>query len=223
MRIDILTHGLPVVKNQLVAEILFEPGQVGTVGMSKVEEICHRCHPVIDVLPFRESKIGIVIASCNGFSSATLEMLACLRRRIAELGSVVVSEQTYSGETDAEATVQRLSECRAEMLVMVGMPVPGEKGWPADRIVSLSGGSTAIGQISLMPISQESNSDLVPVLCLSGSVLNDRGLIADVMVPRFLAGLHVCPGEGGREYDRAGNVFPPVQRMMPGSRTGIDV
>ena len=58
MRIDILAHGSPVVKNQLVAEIWFEPGQVGTVGLSKVEEICHRCHPVIDVLPFRESKIA---------------------------------------------------------------------------------------------------------------------------------------------------------------------
>jgi hypothetical protein len=74
-----------------------------------------------------------------------------------------------------------------------------------------------------MPISGEENSDFVPVLCLSGSVLNDRGLIADVLVPRFLAGMHAYMGEGGRGYDRTEDVFPPVQRMMPGSRTDFDV
>ena len=223
VRVDILAHGLPVVKNQLVAEIWFEPGQVGTVGLSKVEEICHRCHPVIDVLPFRESKIGILTLSRHGLSPAILEILVSLRRRIAELGSVVAGEQTLVGDMDAEVAVQRLSECDVDMLVMIGMPNPEVKGWLTGRIVTLSGHSTTSGQISLMPISQEGNSDFVPVLRLSGSVLNDRGLITDVLVPRFLAGMHAYPGEGGREYDRMGNVFPPVQRMMPGSRTEINV
>lgn len=211
MRIDILAHGLPVVKNQLVAEIWFEPGQVGTAGLSRAEEICHRCHPVIDVLPFRESKVGILIVSRHGIVPALLEILASLRRRIAELGSLVVGELTLNGEMDAETVVRWLSESGADMLVMVGTPAPGEKDWLADRFVTPSGQSTTLGQISLMPVFREGKSDPVPVLRLSGQILEDRGLVAEILIPRFLAGVHANPEEDGREYDRAGN-FPRLFR-----------
>lgn len=205
MRIDILAHGLPVVKNQLVAEIWLEPGQVGTAELNRAEEICHRCHPVIDVLPFRESKIGILIVFRHGLVPALLEILASLRRRIAELGSAVVGELTLNGGLDAETVARWLSESGADMLVLVGTPASGEKGWLADRFVTPNGQPITHGQISLMPVYREGRSDPVPVLCLPGPILEDRGVISELLIPRFLAGVQVNPEEDGREYDRTGN------------------
>ncbi len=204
VRIDILGQGAPVVKNQLVAEIRFDPGQAGTGVLNRLEEICHGCHPVIDVLPFRESKIGLLNVQRHG-ENRQVEILASLRRRVAELGSVFAGERSVNAGCDIGEVQRWLAARGIDMLILLAAQPPEAESW-LTYADGMPGVASSSGEILPAKERQQTQGDSIPVLLLSDAVLRDWRLIADVLVPRFLAGLEMPEGEDGREYGRVGRV-----------------
>ena len=206
VRIDILGQGTPVAKNQLVAEIRFDPGQAGSGLLNRLEEICHRCHPVIDILPFRESKIGLLSVQRHGEYPREVEILAGLRRRVAELGSVFAGELSVDAGSGRDEVEPWLAARGIDMLLLVGDASPETESWVtyADR---RPGGDHGAGEMLPARGQQQTGGGFIPVLWLPAAVLQDWRLIADVLVPLFLAGLEMPEGEDGREYGRAGRLY----------------
>ncbi|KAB2891860.1 MAG: hypothetical protein F9K32_02650 [Desulfobulbaceae bacterium] len=78
-----------------------------------------------------------------------------------------------------------------------------EDGLGGDDETGVRIAASAAGCGILMPEIEDGGVRMV--LRLPGPILEDRGLIVEILIPRFLAGVHANPEEDGREYDRTGN------------------
>lgn len=218
IRINVLAVEQPVVKNQLVAEIWLELAQAADGTINRAEEICRRCRPVIDVLPFNRSRVGILTAPCPGSPRCLKETVAAVQGRCIELGCEIVFEIALHGGLEADLTaIGRFIDSGTDLLIGIGFP---EVDGSFIAEIRKAGGELTMTDRSLAGrLVWRGQSDAVPVLWLPSAVMGKPRLVADMVVPRFLAGLNDCRMQNGDE-GREDNVLPACSGVTPADGQG---
>ena len=200
IRINFLALEQAVVKNQLVAEIWLELAQAAEGTISRIEEVCRRYRPVIDVRPFTRSRVGILTATGGGSPRGLKETIAAVQGCCIDFGCEIVFEIALHGclENDL-AVIGRFIGGGTDVLIGIGFP-EADASFIAE--VTKAGGELTMADRSAGKLVWRGHNDAVPVLWLPPSVMNDRRSVADRIVPRFLAGLNDCwleDGDAGRK------------------------
>lgn len=213
IRINVLAVEQLVVKNQLIAEMWLEPAPAGEGALNRIEEFCRRCRPVIDVQPFNRSRVGILTAPCPGSPRRLKETVAAVQGRCIELGCEIVFEIALQGGLKADLEViGRFIDSGTDMLIGIGFPEV-DASFIAE--IKKAGGELTMVDRSLAgKLVWRDQNDAVPVLWLSSSVMDNRRLIADMVVPRFLTGLNDCRMQDG-DAGRIENVLPACSGVRP--------
>lgn len=203
IRISVLAGEQLVVKNQLVAEMWLELSQAADGTTNRIEEFCRRYHPVIDVRPCSRSRVGILSTIGPETSRCLKKTIAAVQGRCTELGCEIVFEIALHGGLEADlAVISRFIDSGTDLLIGMGFP---EVDASFIAAVTKAGGELTMADRTLagMLVWRDHNS-AVPVLWLPPSVMGNRGLVVDTIVPRFLAGLNDCRkqdgDEGGEEH-----------------------
>ena len=150
--------------------------------------------PVIEVLPFRPFKVGMVTTGNEVYSGRIKDAFGpVLRQKFESLGSSILG-QSFSDDS-IEMTVQGIRNFIAQGADMVvctgGMSVDPDDRTPAairaagGKVVTY-GAPTFPGAMFLLAY-----IDNIPVLGLPGCVMYHRASIFDLVVPRLLAGVSV--------------------------------
>lgn len=160
--------------------------------ISRLENTVDR--PVIEVLPFRPFRVGVVTTGNEVYSGRIKDAFGpVIRQKFENLGSSILG-QTFSDDS-IEMTVQRIRDFLAQGADMVvctgGMSVDPDDRTPAairaagGKVVTY-GAPTFPGAMFLL-----AHIDNIPVLGLPGCVMYHRASIFDLVVPRILAGIPV--------------------------------
>jgi len=189
IRINVLALEQPVVKNQLVAEMRMELAQAADGTINRIEEFCRRYRPVIDVRPCNRSRVGILSTIGPETSRCLKETVAAVQDRCIELGCEIVFEIALHGGLEADLAVfGRFVDSGTDLLIGIGFPEVDVSFLAA--VTQAGGEMTMAGRSLAGKLVWRDHNDAVPVLWLPPSVMDNRGLVADTIVPRFLAGLN---------------------------------
>ena len=158
--------------------------------------------PIIDVLPLRRAKVGVVTTGSEVFYGRIQDAFGpVLRKKFAALGSTVVGQTLTSDEVPMTAgAIRDFLEQGADLIVVTG----GMSVDPDDRTptaIRASGAEVASygapvypGAMFLLAYAQGA-AGRVPVLGLPGCVMYHKASIFDLIVPRLLAGLEVSAAD----------------------------
>lgn len=186
-----LNGNIMVEKGEAVAGTRVIPLVVKDWQVKKVEEVCGRNFPVIQVLPLKPLKAGIVTTGSEVFYGRISDKFGpAVRKKFEELGCSVM-DQIFSKD-DPEmiaASIKKLAEEGAEIITVTGgMSVDPDDVTPAGIKMSGAdiisyGAPTLPGAMFLLSYMGD-----IPVLGLPGCVMYSKRTIFDLVLPRLLAG-----------------------------------
>ena len=189
-----VTKGRPVAGTRVV------PLMIEDEKLRQLESLVIR--PIIDVLPLRRAKVGVVTTGSEVFYGRIQDAFGpVLRKKFAALGSTVVGQTLTSDEVPMTAgAIRDFLEQGADLIVVTG----GMSVDPDDRTptaIRASGAEVASygapvypGAMFLLAYAQGA-AGRVPVLGLPGCVMYHTASIFDLIVPRLLAGLEVSAAD----------------------------
>jgi hypothetical protein len=182
----------PAVKGQVVAEVTIISRLEGDGRLREVETICHDHRPIIDVLPFRQCRVGVVVTDTVGAIDRHGKRInPLLQEKFMALGSSVIGQEwVYEDAAVIAAAIRRLIATGADMIVCAGGQAPVESNDQIAIAVRASGGRFIAGDSTTLPEKRCFCAWIgaIPVLSLPGTVLHRRKSVFDLVVPRFLAG-----------------------------------
>ncbi len=180
------------VKGQVVAQVTIISRLEGDGRLREVETICHDHRPIIDVLPFRQCRVGMVVTDTIGAIDRHGKRInPILQEKFMALGSSVIGQEwVYEEAAVIAAAIRRLIAVGADMIVCAGGQVPAKTNDQIAIAVRASGGRFIAGDSTTLPEKSCFCAWIgaIPVLRLPGSVLHRRKSVFDLVVPRFLAG-----------------------------------
>lgn len=154
--------------------------------------------PVIEVLPLRRAKIGVVTTGSEVYYGRIQDAFGpVLRKKFVSLGSTVLGQTLTSDEVPMTAgAIRDYLEQGADLIVVTGgMSVDPDDRTPTAirasgaEVVSY-GAPVYPGAMFLLGYAQGA-AGRVPVLGLPGCVMYHKASIFDLIVPRLLAGVAV--------------------------------
>ncbi|QCC84857.1 molybdopterin-binding protein [Desulfovibrio desulfuricans] len=189
-----VTKGRPVAGSRVV------PLMIEDEKLRQLESLV--TGPVIEVLPLRRAKVGVVTTGSEVFYGRIQDAFGpVLRKKFAALGSAVVGQTLTSDEVSMTAgAIRDFLEQGADLIVVTG----GMSVDPDDRTptaIRASGAEVASygapvypGAMFLLAYAQGA-AGRVPVLGLPGCVMYHKASIFDLIVPRLLAGIEVTSAD----------------------------
>jgi molybdopterin biosynthesis enzyme len=197
-------HSLQLVdKGTTVAGTRVVPLLIAEERLREAEGLCKE--PVMEVLPLRPMRIGIVTTGSEIYSGRIQDAFGpVLREKFAALGSQVLGQRFTSD--DVALTSGAIADFAAEGADMVvvtgGMSVDPDDRTPsairaAGARVITYGAPVYPGAMFLLAMLPVAGTD-VPVLGLPGCVMYHRASIFDLIVPRLMAGLPVTAADVAR-------------------------
>jgi hypothetical protein len=183
-----VANGRPVAGTRVVPLVTDE------ATVAAAEAVCAEAGPrahLVDVLPLRPAKVGLVITGSEIFHGRIPDKFGpVVRRKFSELGSTVLGQALTSDRVDLTvAAILDLAARGADLVVCTGgMSVDPDDQTPASirasgaRVVAY-GSPTFPGAMFLLAYLGE-----VPVLGLPGCVMYHRASVFDLVAPRLLAG-----------------------------------
>ncbi len=189
-----------VTKGRSVAGARVVPLMIEDEKLRQLESSVHR--PVIEVLPLRRAKVGVVTTGSEVFYGRIQDAFGpVLRKKFAALGSTVVGQTLTSDEVSMTAgAIRDFLEQGADFIVVTGgMSVDPDDRTPtairASGAEVLSYGAPVYpGAMFLLAYAQGA-AGRVPVLGLPGCVMYHKASIFDLIVPRLLAGIEVTAAD----------------------------
>jgi len=189
-----------VVKGRSVAGARVVPLIIEDAKLRRLEALVER--PVIEVLPLRRAKVGVVTTGSEVFYGRIQDAFGpVLRKKFAALGSTVVGQTLTSDEVPmtAGAIVDFLEQGADLIVVTGGMSVDPDDRTPS--AIRASGAEVASygapvypGAMFLLAYAVGA-AGRVPVLGLPGCVMYHKASIFDLIVPRLLAGIEVTAAD----------------------------
>ena len=156
-----------------------------------VEDICRDNFPIIEIKPFAQLKVGMIITGSEVFTGRIKDKFGpVVKRKFKELGSHVFREILVSD--DRNMTVKAIHDLVADGAQMIaltgGMSVDPDDQTPAS--IRAAGGRVVAYGAPVLPgaMFMISFLDNIPVIGLPGCVMYHRASIFDLIVPRLLAG-----------------------------------
>ena len=188
-----------VEKGRMLAGTRVIPLTVPESTVKSVEDCCREAaSPLLDVLPFKEHRVGIVTTGSEVYHGRVKDAFGpVLHKKFSAWGSVIHSQEIVPDTTDV--TVAAINKAIADgadfICVTGGMSVdPDDKTPAAIRAVGCEiityGAPVFPGAMFMLGY-----LDNIPVLGLPGCVMYHRASIFDLIVPRILAGLRVSSRE----------------------------
>lgn len=158
--------------------------------------------PVIEVLPLRKLRVGIVTTGSEIFYGRIQDAFGpVLQKKFADLGSTVMGQTLTGDEIESTAAaIMAFATTGAQMIVVTGgMSVdPDDRSPAAIRAtgarIECYGAPVYPGAMFLLSYLAGPCGD-IPVLGLPGCVMYHKAAIFDLIVPRLAAGLHVSAAD----------------------------
>lgn len=172
------------------------PLSVPETTVTAVEECCKGAFaPLLQVLPFKKSKVGIVTTGSEVYEGRIKDGFGpVLHKKFKAWGSVIHSQEIVPDKTEvtAQAIMRALKNGADVVCVTGGMSVdPDDKTPAAIRAVGCEvvsyGAPVFPGAMFMLGY-----KDQVPVLGLPGCVMYRKGTVFDLIMPRILAGQRIC-------------------------------
>jgi len=201
----------------IIAATKINPLHIAETKLDKLEELCRKQGRVLNVIPFKKKKVGIIVTGNEVFNGLVEDRFGeILRKKVEELGSIV-NHQTVVPD-DEDVIGQALKDAVAwgsEVIVVAG----GLSVDPDDVTVEgveKSGAKIISYGAPVMPGAMFLYAELggVPILGAPGAVIFNQNTIIDLILPRVLAGEKISRedivemGHGGLCLDCDGCTFP---------------
>lgn len=178
-------------ENTVVAGSRIIPLVTENKKIETVEQICKENYPIIEIVPLRKLKVGIVTTGNEVFYKRIKDKFGpVINEKFKELGCEVIRQLFSRDDSDMIAqSIKTLIEEGADIITVTGgMSVDPDDVTPAGikksgaEIISY-GAPTLPGAMFLLSYVKD-----VPVLGLPGCVMYSRRTIFDLIVPRLVAG-----------------------------------
>jgi molybdenum cofactor synthesis domain-containing protein len=188
-------HANQVVEpGQTVAGCRVVPLVIDAASVERVEALCAGAAPVVRVAPLRALRVGVVTTGSEVFHGRIQDRFGpVVRAKLEALGSRVTRQILAPDELPriVAAIHEHLAE-GAEMIVVTGgMSVDPDDLTPS--AIRAAGGRVEVYGVPVLPGSMFMLAWIgaVPVLGLPGCVMYHRTTVADLILPRILAGEEV--------------------------------
>ncbi len=188
-------HGNRVVqKGMVVAGTRVIPLIVEEKKIKKVEAICSGAGGIVEVIPIRQVKAGLIVTGNEVYRGRIEDKFApVLKEKLAHYGSEVLNQVMVPDDTAAIANAVKDMEALGAELILVsgGMSVDPDDVTPAG--VQAAGGEIVLYGAPVLPGSMFMLAYLngTPVLGLPGCVMFNKTTIFDLVLPRLLAGENI--------------------------------
>lgn len=183
--------------NQQVSENLHVAGTriiplfTDEARIQSVEKICHEFSPIVEVVPFRSLRVGLVTTGSEIYSGRIKDKFGpVVRSKFAAMGSEVFQQVIVPDDVSIiTRSIHELLEQGAEMIIASGgMSVDPDDLTPS--AISGAGGEVITYGAPTFPGSMFMLSYIgkVPVIGLPGCAMYHKATIFELIVPRLLAG-----------------------------------
>ncbi|MGA7828393.1 MAG: molybdopterin-binding protein [Geobacteraceae bacterium] len=184
----------PVTEDIPVAGTRIIPLFTDEARVFAVEKICRDYFPIVEVLPFRSLRVGLVTTGSEIFHGRITDKFGpVVRSKFAEMGSEVFRQIIVPDDVSViTKAIHELIEQGADMIVASGgMSVDPDDLTPtaicgAGGEVITYGAPTFPGSMFML-----SYIGTIPVIGLPGCAMYHKATIFDLIVPRLLAGERV--------------------------------
>lgn len=180
-----------VQKDKVVAGTKIIPLVVEDKKISLVEEICKNNYPVIQVLPLKKLKVGIVTTGNEVYFKRIQDKFGpVLAGKFGELGCEIVKQIFSRDDSDMIAqSVRELIEEGVDIITVTGgMSVDPDDVTPVG--IKKAGAQILSYGAPILPGAMFLLSYIgnIPVLGLPGCVMYSKRTIFDLVIPRLVAG-----------------------------------
>jgi len=201
----------------VVAGTKITPLYISEAKLNIVDELCQKQGKVLQVIPFKTKKVGIIVTGNEVFEGRIKDKFSeTIQKKVEALGSIV-NHQIIVPD-DEELIGQAIDEMRdkgSEVIVVAG----GLSVDPDDVTVEgvgKSGAEIISYGAPVMPGAMFLYAELggIPLLGAPGAVIFNQTTIIDLILPRVLAGEKISRediielGHGGLCLDCDGCTFP---------------
>lgn len=195
-----------VTKGTLVGSTRIIPLSIENEKLIKMEELCSSSKPIVEVLPLKKFKVGVVTTGNEIFYGRIEDKFGdVIREKFAELGSEVFKQVFSRDDSDmiAKCILGLIEEGADIVTVTGGMSVdpddvtPEGIGKTGAKFISY-GAPTLPGAMFLLSYLGE-----IPVLGLPGCIMYSHRTVFDLVVPKLMVGEKLTPedisklGHGG--------------------------
>lgn len=176
---------------KLVGGTRIIPLFTGEQRISEVERICRRHDPVIEVVPFRALRVGLVTTGNEVYHQRIEDKFGpVMMEKIRELGSSVTRQILVpdSVPMTVQAIHDLLSEGAEMVVVTGGMSVDPDDRTPAS--IRAAGGQEVTYGSPTFPGAMFMLAYIgdIPVIGVPGCAMYNKATVFDLIVPRILAG-----------------------------------
>jgi molybdenum cofactor synthesis domain-containing protein len=176
---------------KLVGGTRIIPLFTGEQRISEVERICRRHDPVIEVVPFRSLRVGLVTTGNEVYHQRIEDKFGpVMTDKIRELGSSVTRQILVpdSVPMTVQAIHDLLSEGAEMVVVTGGMSVDPDDRTPAS--IRAAGGQEVTYGSPTFPGAMFMLAYIgdIPVIGVPGCAMYNKATVFDLIVPRILAG-----------------------------------
>lgn len=159
--------------------------------IAEVENICRECAPVIEVVPFKKLKVGVVTTGNEVYHQRIEDKFGpVMMAKVRDLGSTVLRQILVpdSIPLTVQAIHDLLGEGAGMIVVTGGMSVDPDDRTPAS--IRAAGGQEVTYGSPTFPGSMFMLAYIgdIPVVGVPGCAMYNKATVFDLIVPRILAG-----------------------------------
>jgi len=180
-----------VTAKKLVAGTRIIPLYTEEEKIGAVEDICRECAPIIEVVPFKRLKVGVVTTGNEVYHGRIEDKFGpVMMAKIKDLGSSVLRQILVPDSVPM--TVQAIHDLLAEgagmIVVTGGMSVDPDDRTPAS--IRAAGGREVTYGSPTFPGSMFMLAYIgdIPVVGVPGCAMYNKATVFDLVVPRIMAG-----------------------------------
>lgn len=175
----------------IVAGTRIIPLTIRKSKIKKVEEICRKKGPVLQILPLRPKKVGVIVTGSEIYEKRIRDRSAdIVKKKVEALGSRVVRSRVLPDEAlRIAAEIRRMKSAGCQVIVATG----GLSVDPDDVTlegIRRSGAEVIFYGVPILPGSMSAYARLGQTVIIGAPacVVHDPATAFDLMLPRALAG-----------------------------------
>ena len=178
-----------VEKGQKLAGTRVIPLSTDEKNIIEAENICKKYFPIIDVKPFIQTDVGIVITGSEVYTKRISDGFGpVIQKKFEKLKSNIIAKKIVSDELDMTVTaIKDMLKDGAKMIAVTGgMSVDPDDQTPA--AIKAAGGKIVSYGVPVLPGAMFMLAYIndIPIIGLPGCVMYYKASIFDLIVPRLL-------------------------------------
>lgn len=191
----------PAQPGEIVAGTRIIPLTIQEGKIKKIEDICRKGGPVLEILPFRPKKVGILVTGSEIYEGRIKDRSAgIVRKKVEALGSKVMKEAVVTDDVlQIAGEIRRMKTEGCQIIVATG----GLSVDPDDVTLAgirKSGAEVLFYGVPVLPGSMSAYARLGKTVILGAPacVVHDPVTALDLFLPRVLADDPITAGEVAR-------------------------